>query len=326
MKKVFIFLYFFSFSLFLFGCESKKDYDTLIYTMDTYVSIKLYSTTKEKSKEIFDYCEEVYEKYNNLTDFYQSYSGYENIYDLNKNRSINASKELIDILNYSIKMKNDTNGYFNPFIGELGNSWKESLFPLNGEAKVLNDSYITDYLKAMENASLSINNSVVSISEGVSIDLGGVAKGYATNLIYEYFKSNNITNYLINAGSSSICCGTKTNDKEISVGIKKVYGSGYLDTIKVKNMSIGTSSIREQYVTIDGVIYHHIINPFTGYPANNYDSISLLGTDSGLLDAYSTACFSMDLDTLKEFLTKNSINAYVFKNDSIVYTNTEVSK
>ena len=182
------------------------------------------------------------------------------------------------------------------------------------------DNLINEKVNDLNNSYIDIiDNKVKIIGEG-KIDLGGIAKGYVLDIIKDYLEEENITDYLINAGTSSILLGTKNKNK----GYYKI-ASKYDNSriFNIKNNVLGTSSIFEQNVTIDNVLYHHIINPYTGRPVNNYDVIYLIGNNGALIDAYTTALFSMDLEDIKSFVSNNNLTVIIYKDNKVIYNNSQ---
>ncbi|MDE6660512.1 MAG: FAD:protein FMN transferase, partial [Anaeroplasmataceae bacterium] len=234
--------------------------------------------------------------------------------ELNKKREAELNEELKEMLEFSIEMMEETEGYFNPFIGRLSHLWKESL----AEGKLVEDKIIQEELLIMNETTLELDGSHAKLIGDGNLDLGGVAKGYATSRAQEYLDSIDCHSYLLNAGSSNIVLGNK-NGKDFTVGLSKATGTGYFETFTLKERSISTSSIKEQQITIDGKIYSHLLNPMTGYPAMEYDTLSIIGFDSKVLDAYSTAGFAMELEELKSFLEEKGLEFIVSKENKTLY-------
>ncbi len=297
-------------SLFFVSCSSKKAYEYgPIYVFDTVVTMVFYE----------DNCEEHYKKIktklNEISRDTNDFSSNEtktSIYDLNEKREINASDTQIDIINKAVNLINDTNGYFNPFMGRLTHKWKEAI----SKSEVLSKDIIDSELEIINNTSVTITGSKVTLNGNGNIDLGGIVKGYALEYIRTYLSSNNITKYYVDCGSSSIYIG----DNSASVAFSNPYRSNYIKVLSLDNIGVATSNGKHQNVVIDGVRYHHLINPKTGYPSNNYDTISLLGKiDNTLLDAYSTSVFSMSAEDGKSFAKSKGINLLTYSNGNLEY-------
>ena len=302
-----------------FSCSHtpvKESYS--MFAMNTSISVTFYDV--KDSKSIARNIEKIYLKYDSYAGDFDSYYGTLNVYELNKRRSIEASNELLEMVNFAIKVKEDTLGFFEPLLGRLSHAWKNSL----EKNKLLDDEFIESELTIIKESSIKIEGNVISIVGDANLDLGGIAKGFATKKVQEYLNSIGVTTYLLNAGNSNVVLGNKMNEK-FSVGLKNPFKPEYYKILYLKDMAIGTSSMEHQHSLIDNVYYSHLLNPKTGKPATYYDSISIFGEDSAFLDAYSTACFAMDIDTAKEFLKNKGYEWIAYKDGKIVYQSDEVN-
>lgn len=319
MKKLYICFFIFFFSLLTSCTEEVKKETFTFYAMDTIISITFYNVDQgqELSKEV----EKIYLQYESVADDFQEGISIQNVYDLNEKREIEGTAELKELLEFAIQMKEETNGYYNPFIGRLSHLWKDAL----AENKVVEDSVIVEELEIMNQTFLEFTDTHIKLLGEGNVDLGGVAKGYATSLAKEYLDSVNCHSYLLNAGSSNLVLGNK-NGKNFVVGLSKALGSGYFHTLSLQNKCISTSSIKEQNVKIGNVYYSHLLNPKTGYPAMYYESLSIIGEDSKVLDAYSTAGFAMELEELKQFLETKQFDFIVSNENKLLYKSVGVDQ
>ena len=127
---------------------------------------------------------------------------------------------------------------------------------------MLDSEEITTYVFESNLTDLSFDESTLRVRRNGTgtIDLGAFAKGYVLSIIKNYLNENNVSEYLIDSGSSSILLGNKPNDKKFNVGLKYIPGN-YLS---IRSTSIGTSSIYEQLKEIDGIKYLNLSNFKTG--------------------------------------------------------------
>lgn len=165
------------------------------------------------------------------------------------------------------------------------------------------------------------------------LDLGAMSKGYTIRLIDTYLKEMGVTYYSISAGSSSLSVGQNINrsNENYVFNIALTHPNTSIQAfsepyglIKVKDQSISTSGNFEQYTTYQGVKYHHIISPFTLYPVQFYETLTIVGSDAALLDALSTAMFVMNRETFDAFLLQHqtdlSIEIIRFNKDQTIET------
>ena len=310
MKKFNIFMLICGLVFILTSCDLSITYNDTIISLDTQIEISFKSSANGNKhlKEI----KNIFKKIDKYSDNYQSHDG-KSIKDLNDNREIDLDESLKSLIQASIDVKESTNGYYNPLIGRLSKVWKNAI----KNKQIVDDETVLDELDIMNNSEIVIEGDKVRILGEADVDLGGIAKGYATELVHQYLVDNKIKEYIINAGESNILVGTRK--KGYRVGLSKPFDDSFYGVITVNDKSIGTSSPKYQSCRIDDVLYHHILSPFTGKPVNYYESINIINDNSMIADAYSTALFAMDLDTLKNFVSENDIQVIVCSNDEIIY-------
>ena len=294
MKKILLILL-----LLLTGC-GKQEYSKNLFYMDTVINIKLYNVNEKKANEAFDYLDSLYQKYENLTDFYDSNS---ELSKLNNDVNYEISSELLDLIKIGYEWDIKTNGLLNVNIGNLTKVWhdfRENPVSLPN----LNDVKIE---------SLKIENDKI-LNDKVNIDLGAIVKGYVTEKAGNYLESIGIEYYLINAGGN-VKAG-KSNKGYYNIGIASPISNETFEIVKDENISVVTSGGYERFYEYNGVMYHHIIDPNTLYPANNMKSVTVIGEDSGLCDILSTTLFLMDIDEGKEFIKDYDVKVIWFTNDN----------
>ena len=304
----------------LFSCiKEPNNYSGMVFYFDTTIDIRLnsYDYNKEELENKYNDIVNILANFSMLTDNYQEYKNINNIYTINNSKDyVTVSEELIDIIKLSIDIKEETNGYFNPFLGKISKIYKKII----DEEKVPDnlDELIQNELNNLNNSSIDIVDNSVKINGDMELDLGGIAKGYALSIIKDYLDESSISDYLINAGSSSIIMGTKYKDK----GYYKVASKYDSERIfKIKNNCLGTSSIFEQSITINGKLYHHIINPLTGKIENNYDTIYIIGSNACYIDSYTTALFNMTIEEITSFIKDKDLSIFIYKDNKLIYNN-----
>lgn len=140
----------------------------------------------------------------------------------------------------------------------------------------------------------------IYLPEGMSLDLGAVAKGYIADRIKDYLLEQGVNSAVINLGGNVLCIGSKSAKEPFQIGIQQPFQE-YNETVavmKISDTSVVTSGIYERcFTTEDGTFYHHILNPDTGYPCdNNLLSVTIAAHSSMEADALSTACFCLGLE------------------------------
>jgi len=312
MKRVFIFITMLISIAVLSACNSLKVQTcSPIITMSTTVEVTFYNVDDYQTH--YNEIKKIYHEVDRVSSYYESNDN-NSIYDLNLNRTIEASDLLYDLLITANSLSNDIDSYFNIYMGRISELWKEAI----SNNTVVDLSIIESELDIMNNTHLNFDEKTITLVGDGNIDLGGFAKGYATQKAKEYLDSVGVDSFLINAGSSNVVFGNKNNDV-FRIALSKPYSKGNITIIEGTNMAIGSSSGKYQNTVINGIRYHHIIDPKTGYPADYFDNVNVIANDSALCDMYSTALFSMPLENAIEFAEKNDIEIILFKDDEIVY-------
>jgi len=326
--------------------DNKERVNILISTMHTYISGHVY-VDKELKDEVESGIEEIFDLYNDLTDNFAQQGDVKGVYYINQqaelaldSATVEIEKELYDLLQFSIDIMIETDGYFDITMGKVVKVWKDLIDEIEyGEIvsdERLNEVYQTVDAIVLPEDPISLSTTdgkyFVTLKHGASIDLGAVAKGYAVQKVVDYIESKGIESYLISGGSSSIVYGknnprTASGDYVIELvnPLNPVMFGGYAE-YDGQNKSITTSGSYEQYVEDQhGNWYHHIISPKTRRPANYYYTLTIIGQDAGLLDAFSTALFCMKSTQVEAFLKDKCIEAGSLNLDSKLTTYFRVS-
>lgn len=339
--------------------ETRKDYypEAVTDIYDEYVPMlntvtKLTYFEEEYSKALLDGINDVLIKYHKLLDNYHYYRDdnddliknikYLNDYYGNED-GLDVSDELIDILSNMKKLMKLTEGYFNPFIGELIESYgsKFSNFP------VVCEDIDTDLIDKYLNETVDYNDidKIVEIDgnhvvfhkykdiDKLSINLGAFSKGYVAERVMEYL-SNSKETILLNEGTSTIV-GHSDINRTWNVGIRDPHNKyGYIFALELSNnSSLSTSGSDQNYYLLDdGTVRCHILNPYTGYSENYYSIVTVLSESAMVSDVLSTALFSIEdselsIDIIKAVENEYNVNVDVcyvseYDNDELIVRTT----
>ena len=272
-----------------------KEYTKNYFYMDTYINIKINSTKNKKEMDkILNDIDYLYSSYHKLTDRYNSYDGIINVYYLNEklanNDGIEIDKRLVDIIELGIDYYDKTNGLFNIASGNLTSIWKNFIDNCDNipSKKKLNVNVNINDIKLQDNIYTKKNN--------VKIDLGGITKGYVTELVSDYLENVGISNYIINAGGN-VKVGKAYNKDNYIVGITNPDNTNSIFTkVNINNLSVVTSGNYQRYCELNDKKYSHIINPISKYPSNYMKSVTVIGEDSALCDIYSTYLYLLPVE------------------------------
>ncbi len=244
------------------------------------------------------------------------------IYEINENAGhfVAVSKETYDVLKRSVQLAEITGGAFDPTVGKIVDAWdftNEPDVPAEDEILKLIQGVGYDKIEFDED-SLS-----VKIAQNQTIDLGAVIKGYAGDELLNYYLEQDVPGGLLNLGGNMSAFGDKQGEPFV-VGIRDPLGeaSEYFCTAELTDVSLVTSGAYERFFEQDGIVYHHIIDPKTGYPASSdILSVSILSEDGMLADALSTAVFVLGSEQgLKLVETQGAQALLVLDDNTVVAT------
>lgn len=207
--------------------------------------------------------------------------------------AVKVDKQTIEVIQSALEASKQSGGRFDISIGVINQLWRIG----SEDARKPADSEIKTALPHVDYRKVIVDETAqtVYIEKGMSLELGAISKGYIADQVKALFEKRGITTAIINLGGNVVVMGTSPNhDKGWKVGVQdpdKVRGAT-VGSIYQSNRSVVTSGIYERYIEVDGKIYHHILNPKTGYPVENDISGVTVFTDTSTQgDALSTTLF-----------------------------------
>lgn len=214
------------------------------------------------------------------------------------------------LLLFGVDIYEMTRGTVNIAMGAVTSLWHD--------ARCADEPYLpsdTDISEAMrhcdiENFSLPGDGTAAIYDKAMSLDVGAIAKGYAAELIAKKLENAGYTSLVIDLGGNLRAVGTKPGGDGFETGIKNPLGDGYSARLTLSDNAVATSGAYERKLTVDGREYGHITDPATGYPADNFASVSVLSPDAGIADALSTALFILsyeDGEALLSYLARRGV-------------------
>ncbi len=313
MKKLIIILL----CILLSGCT--KELDLNYYTartttsgFDTFISFSAYMENEEDFNSLADEVFDEFSYYNQLFDSFNAYENINNIHTINQNAGITpivVEQEIIDLLLEAKDFYDLTEGHFNVTSGNLFSLWRDYID--DGSAKNFDGIYgelptdieIDEALKCSGFEYIEINdseNTVYINNPCVKLDVGAIAKGYTTQIIAAKLQESNIIGIISAGGSSNHLINTKRDNEPWIVGLKnpdEYFGDPLLKLNIDTSTAVVTSgdSVRSYYAE-DFMLYHHIIDPISGYPSNHYRSVTITLNNSSYADILSTVLYTVDIE------------------------------
>lgn len=281
------------------------------FYFNTVITLTLYDSSQEP---LLDECFSIAEQYENM--FSASIDSSE-ISKINQagGSPVLVSDETIALIQKGLEYCKRSEGRFDITIGKLSSLWNFS----ENEGFLPNADEIADAVSTIDYQKVSIHGNEVQLSNpDTHIDLGGIAKGYIADRMKEYLEENDVTAGLINLGGNVLCLGAKTDGSSYRIGIQKPFDEdgAAAAIVDVTDKTVVSSGVYERYITVDGQMYHHILNPSTGYPyETNLLGVSIICENSADGDGLSTTCFALGLEAGMELIESLADTEAVFITD-----------
>ncbi len=210
-------------------------------------------------------------------------------------KAVMVSEDTFAVIRKALEIAKLSSGAFDPTVGPLVQAWDiggdsprkppqeeiDSLLPLIGYDRVLIDE---------------ASSSVFLKDEGMILDLGGIAKGYAADEVARILREHGIGHAIVNLGGNVLTLGNKTDGKPWKIGVQdpEALRGEYVMILSLVDQTLVTSGPYERFLELDGEVYHHILNTKTGYPVkSDYTSVSIITRNSLLADALSTSLYAL---------------------------------
>jgi thiamine biosynthesis lipoprotein len=208
-------------------------------------------------------------------------------------RPVPVDEEIIDVVERSLELSKLSGGAFDVTYASVG-----YLYDFRAHQRPT-DAQIAEALPGVDYRQVRVDRAASTIRflrEGVRIDLGGIAKGYAVDRSIEHLRALGIQHAMVNAGGDTRLLGDRRGKPWI-VGIRDPRNEGRVVTrLPLADEAISTSGDYERYFEEDGVRYHHILVPGTGRSAREVRSATVLGADATTTDGLSTTVFVLGVE------------------------------
>lgn len=310
MKRIFVAILLLSLALAaLVGCETKKEkFSTYSFEyFDTVTSIVGYAETQEEFDAISAEILRELGEYHRLFTIYHRYEGLENLCTVNEltdgvHRAVKVDGRIIEMLKYAKEMYEKTGGRVNVAMGSVLSIWHDYREAGRDEPWAAELPPMDKLRVAAEHT--DINDLIIDEEAGtvfladpqMRLDVGAIAKGYAVEMVARSLERQGITGYVLNVGGNVRTVGARDDGEPWTAGIENPDGNAddpYFALVSLAGESLVTSGSYQRYYVVDGVPYHHIIDPETLMPSEGFISVSVLTKSSADGDALSTALFCM---------------------------------
>lgn len=323
------------------AAEEPQRYTAVFYdAFDTVTQVIAYCASEEEFNTQMEALHEDLLAYHRLYDIYNDYDGVVNVKTINDNAGIapvTVDERIINMLKLARDIYDTTNGKLNIAMGSVLNIWhnyREAALSTESEA---DNTLPTQAELDAANEHCDINDLIIDedaktvylADPEMSLDVGSVGKGYAVEMVCQAAEARGLKSALVSVGGNLRSIGTKPDGSEWTGGIEnpwtssEVYtsGSSTVAAVYMSDLALVTSGDYQRYYVVDGVKYHHIIDPDTLWPATYFDSVTVLCADSGLADCLTTGLFCSTLEEGKAMLAElDGVEALWCTTDGQIYT------
>jgi len=294
-------------ALLLCGCQAQSKSSAasmgdkqsrVIFYFDTVVTITIYSD----DADILDEVEQECLRYETLLS--KSIEG-SDVWNINhaEGERVSVSDETRMLIEKSLEFSRLSDGRFDISIEPCVALWD---FTGEGMGTLPDEGELAEAAAKVDWTQIDVNDEGVLLPAGMSIDLGAIAKGYISDRVADFLSENGVESALLNVGGNVRTVGVKPDGSNWSIGIQDPDGvrdQSIVGIVSLEGNSVVTSGIYERGFTVDGVVYHHILDPDTGWSVQNeLAGVSIVTEEACTADALSTTVFAMGLEEGTEFI------------------------
>lgn len=297
-KNVIVIIAIFLLSFFLCSCKAETVKEDSFFAMDTFISIQC---SGHDAEEAVSMCKKEIDALDRL---FRPSDDSSDVFKINHSDvpSVEIQKDTSDLLAVAKDISEYTDGSFDITIRPLVELWGfETDTP-----HVPFASDIESRLPIKGSSSFQTDSERIHMNECISIDFGGIAKGYCTDKMKDILDSKNVSGAIVSLGGNILAYKEKSDGTPWAVAVMDPKNpDSYAGILKVKNRFVITSGSYQRNFTENGKEYHHILDPKTGYPVdNNLLSVTVISKNGASADALSTAFFVMGYEKAKECYSK----------------------
>ena len=221
------------------------------------------------------------------------------IYAIDHTGSGSLSGNAAELMEQALELCRRTGGALDISVYPIVRAWgfTTGSYQIPDEETIQSLLPLVDYTQIQYDAATG----VVTLPEGMEIDLGSVAKGYAGQLAAQMLRNSGVESALLNLGGNVQTVGAKPDGSPWQIGIKDPQGEDAMMVLSVEDQAVVTSGGYERYFEQDGQTYWHVMDPSTGHPADSgLISVTIVGDEGVVCDGLSTALFVMGLEKVAD--------------------------
>lgn len=303
------------------GCtQGAQRYEaTYLSLFDTVITISLYAENEAKAQQEIDAIYKDLARYDALFDIYEAHDGVTNLKTVNDSagqQPVAVEPELFSLLSFGKEVYDLTEGRVNIAFGSVLGLWHDARAEgiADPEHAALPERSALEAAAAhtdIDDVILDAETGTVYLADpALQLDVGAIGKGFAAQLACDNARARGVTSLLLNLGGNVCALGTRADGNPWRIHVQDPDDpEAALATLELSDASLVTSGGYQRYYTVDGVSYHHIIDPDTLMPANYVKAVTVTHPDSGLADAFSTALFNLPYEEGRALAEANGVSA-----------------
>ncbi|NLV91158.1 MAG: FAD:protein FMN transferase [Firmicutes bacterium] len=304
------------------GCREKPAPEPVTRTrilMDTLVEVRLFEDNDKIMDAVFDRISEI----ESLMSRTLASSEISLINHRAGDQPVSVSSDTFTVVTQALEYARLTKGAFDPTVGPLVEAWGIS----SDHPRVPSEEELSHLISLIDYQRIETDEQTQSVflqERDMAIDLGGIAKGYAADEAVKVLRAQGIDSAYVNLGGNVWVVGAKPDGSPWRIGVRNPFdesGATFVGVLSLVDTSVVTSGTYERYFISDGVKYHHILDPKTGYPAEgNLASVTIVSQNSMAADGLSTSIFILGKEQGQALVeTLPGIEAVLVDNDSKVW-------
>lgn len=282
---------------------------------------------KQKGNDAIDLAISEVSRIEALLSTYKSSSQTNLINDYAGIKAVKVDKEVIDLIQRSLKISTLTQGAFDITYGSIDKclwNFDTNMTSLPDKETALSSVKLINY----ENVAVfPANGTVMLKNRGMRIGFGGIGKGYAADKAKQILINTGIESGIVNAAGDLITWGKQLNGSNWTIGIADPdQKTKPFSALNISNMAIATSGNYEKYATINGVKYSHTIDPKTGLPVGGIKSVSIICSSAELADALATPVMVMGVEVGLDMINQlQNIACIIIDENNKMYTSKNIN-
>ncbi len=286
--------------------------------MDTIVTITVISDSKTKAEKAIN---SAFSELEVLESRLSHYSDDSEVSEINRAagiKSVSITQSTFELIKRAVEISEVSSGAFEPTIGSIMSLWDFHKGKQPSDSAIKERISLVNYKKVIFNKT---DSSIMLKDKGMLLDLGGIAKGYGADKAVDVLKKNGINAGVVAIAGDVKTFGLKSESRQWKVGIRNPRGDRdkLTGVLRLENLAVSTSGDYERFFISDGKRYHHLLNPRTGYPVSDFQSVSVVSPEGILADSLSTAVFILGNDQGMALINKLNLMAFIVDKDGKIF-------